>query len=618
MKKFIKILFLFVLLISTLHVFADDTTLPDPTSTPTANINLTIRDGNSIIFLNSVPLEPAGTINLNDSNGNPDPNPLNADSVLSVINDAQKSAGFNINFIYEYGSVYMKCINSECGHDSVGWEYAVDGNTPGLGMDQYSTLKDGDNIYVYFGQNHQINLNASSITTADNLTVTAQNYHYQDNTWVPLTGITIGLTQPNPADAFNPTEIQTKTVDNNGTVTFSAIPAGSYNIGIKEDYYYPTKALIVTTPTTPVVTVSSGGGGYLKHQTQTKPTFDITKATNFLLSQQKTDGSFGEDLYTDWATLALASNTATLKTNLDKITKYFSENKFSGTNTTDYERHTMALMALGLNPYNTNNENYIKDIISKFDGTQFGDKNTDNDDIFALVVLQNAGYTINDKIISDNISFILSKQKTDGSWDESVDLTGAGIEALSSFNQNEKVKNALTKAEQYLKQNQKADGSWQNVSSTTWVMQGILALNEKPENWTMNNNTPIDYLATNQDADGGIKNTDLNNRIWQTAYTLTSLSGKTWNQIMQKFPIPIIASDETKTPALINSSIINPLQTTITNSYKNTFAAKIKKYIKPNQKIAQPATTNTIPTVKSETVKKQSFFRRILNKLFGF
>ena len=95
----------------------------------------------------------------------------------------------------------------------------------------------------------------------------------------------------------------------------------------------------------------------------------------------------------------------------------------------------------------------------------------------------------------------MSKQKENGSWDENADMTGAGIQALASFNQDEKVKNTLTKAREFLKQNQKDDGGWGNVSSTAWVIGGIFALSEKPEDWIKNDNTPLDYLGVNQDTD---------------------------------------------------------------------------------------------------------------------
>ncbi len=234
-----------------------------------------------------------------------------------------------------------------------------------------------------------------------------------------------------------------------------------------------------------------------------KAQFDVEKAFDFIISQQKDDGSFGESLYTDWAAFALASENS--QAGVAGLTKYLNESKLPGGLLTDYERHAMALMALGLNPYSTNGENYIEKIVSDFDGKQFGNPDEDNDDIFALIVLQNAGFAQTDEMINKDINFILDKQKNDGSWDESADMTGAGIEALSTFSPDPgsgEIQNALGKAKEFLKQNQKDDGSFGNVSSTAWAMEGILALNEKPEDWVKNpadggtsGNTPLDYLA---------------------------------------------------------------------------------------------------------------------------
>jgi len=345
--------------------------------------------------------------------------------------------------------------------------------------------------------------------------------------------------------------------------------------------------------------------------------FDIEKAINFLSSQQKEDGSFGEELYTDWVALALATNPEISKTSLEKLNTYLSKNKLSGTMLTDYERRAMALMALNLNPYNINEENYIKKITDSFDGTQFGDKNADNDDIFALIVLQNVGYKIDEKIISETINFLISKQKEDGSWDNSVDLTGAAIEALSNFAEYNKTKEILDKAKNYLKQNQKNDGGWENVSSTAWAMQGILALGEKPTDYLNNDNTPNDYLGLNQDSDGGIKEENLQNRIWQTAYALTSASNKTWNQIMQKFTAPSLASDVVKTIDISTNPLLENINN---NSYQAKFSKELKKY-NPSLTSEGVQKTNKLeinPTITTPAVKKPNWFKRILNIIFGF
>jgi len=340
-----------------------------------------------------------------------------------------------------------------------------------------------------------------------------------------------------------------------------------------------------------------------------KPTFDLKKAFDFLFTQQKENGSFGEDLYTDWIALALASGNYQDQT--IKLIKYFGEYKNENMSLTDSERHAMALMSLGLNPYNTNGKNYIEKIITSFDGIQFGDINEDNDDIFALIVLQNVGYLQDEKIIKNDISFILSKQKEDGSWDGNVDMTGAAIEALAAFSPTPGVGESLAKAREFLRQKQKETGGWNNASSTAWAIEGILALGEKVEDWKKNDpaidgasNTPLDYLATVQDTDGGIKNLstekegeNIQNKIWETAYVASALSGKTWNQIMQKF-----------------EKIEKPIENKIIVNIP-------KKILKKEMLTATVINTITPPSITTETtqteIPKKSWFRNFLDKIFS-
>ena len=581
---------------------------PSPTHATGINISLTIRDEDNIVFEGDIPLQPAGSIDLNGHQ-------LDADSVLSVLNDADISSdSFQISDLEYYDSMnsfYLKCITDSSGNKCENWQYTINDASPGVGMDK-NILSGGEKVYVYFGQNHKITLSSSSIKSPDTLTVKTENYQYKDNTWTPLAGVTVGLTQPDPGNPFSPKEIKTGTTDTNGQTTFNEIDPGSYDVGIKEDYYFPTQKLVVVTtpdpgPTPLPVSQGGNGGGYVAPKL--KPVFDLKRALDFLSSQQKTDSSFGESIYTDWTTLALASS-SDYQTQKEKLKKYFVEKKVSSEQLTDYERHAMTLMSLDLNPYNTNNENYIEKIIKSFDGKQFGDVNEDNDDIFALIVLQNAGYGENDKIIQDDLNFILSKQKADGSWDESVDLTGASIEALSSFQNNLAVKNNLEKAGNFLKQNQKETGGWNNVSATAWAVEGLLALGEKPTD------SILDYFAINQDVDGGTKDENLNNRIWGTAYVATSLSGKTWNQIMQKFEKPPIIQ------------VITTKEST-----PKTATLKVRKITKNKNKLNNLTTIaslntataldalNTNQPVKSiipEIPKKQNWFKRIFSKLFGF
>src|SRR3989344_5718332 len=502
-------------------------------------VNLNIRSGEAVIFSGAV-LFPASATELQGQT-------VNSASVLAILNDADLGDDSweisDLQYFDSFGSFYLKCIDSSAGNDCDDWQYTVDGDYPGAGMDQ-TILSGGENIYAYFGPQNRIGLvSGETITTADDLVVATEAYDYENNAWVVREGIIVGLTQPNSDDPFSPVEIRTAPVDANGRAIFSNIPAGNYDVGGKEDFYFPTEELTVTEPVENAGSGSSGTTSGSRKKTtgsvlgvSTQIQFDLPKAYEFIISQQSADGSFGPDIYTDWTGLALASGNYQQAT--INLIKYLTTVELKGTMLTDFERHAMVLMALGLNPYNTNGVNYIEKILAAFDGRQFGDIQEDNDDIFALLVLFNAGYGPEDEMIKKCVEFVLGRQKENGSWDESIDMTGAALAVLVQTEENEAVQNATTKAKTFLQETQskRNDGSWaDNVSSTAWALEGILALGEKQEDWERSGNTPVDYLATMQDADGGIKGENINSRIWETAYAISAASGKTWSQTMQKF-----------------------------------------------------------------------------------
>ncbi|MFA6524380.1 MAG: prenyltransferase/squalene oxidase repeat-containing protein [Candidatus Paceibacterota bacterium] len=466
-------------------------------------------------------------------------------------------------------------------------------------------LNSNDKILFYYNTNPlNILIDNLNPTVGDTITISIKELGLDGWTsvWNPAVGGKVIINS------------NTYDLDSNGAYSFLISDTTPLEIKGRKDGFIDTSLINITPSPKPEPPPEpehhSSSGSYISPtivNIPIKPTFDIKKAFDFIISQQNENGSFGEDIYTDWTALALATDTLH-QDQKNKIIKYLSENKLNGENLTDYERHSMALMALGLNPYSLNGENYIEKIIKNFDGIQFGDLNQDNDDIFALIVLQNAGYTRDEKIITDTINFIISKQKENGSWDESIDMTGAGIEALANFKENEQVKNALTKAKEYLKQNQKENGGWTNVSSTAWAIQGILALSEKIEDKT------LEYLALNQDIDGGIKNENMQNKIWQTSYALTSLSGKTWNQIMQKFD-----KLEIEAPKIIPE---RNLASNINSSHKTEFIKKISKFQK--QKISEKNIEETVKIDENQTKeiapeipKKDNWFKRLIKKIFS-
>ena len=289
----------------------------------------------------------------------------------------------------------------------------------------------------------------------------------------------------------------------------------------------------VTEPTESTDTGSGGGGGGSSNPPV--DTYDISSAVSFLTSKQTPQGAIGLGFYSDWAAIGLSSVSG-LGEVKERLTSYLLSSPLDRASLTDHERRAMALLSLGKNPYE--NGAHIQAILSKFDGRQFGDENLVNDDIFAIFPLISSGYGESDKEITTSISFILSKQNENGSWEGSIDLTSAGIQALTltpSLSTNQ----SLSKARAFLAQSQGSDACFGNSSATAWALQAIAALSESPSSWAKNGKTPIDCLTSAQASDGGLdESLDENSRIWETAYSLPAYEGKTWNSLFTKFTKP--------------------------------------------------------------------------------
>jgi hypothetical protein len=488
-------------------------TPPPPTET------VLIRNGATVIFQGTIALPASGTVSIPDDTGTT--HNVNAKSVLGVLYALdQAHPEFEVSDLQYYnsfGAFYLKCITPSGGTASCdNWQFVVNNSTPWTSMDT-TILSGGENLGFYFGNPHQVTFDTNAISAGGSVTATAQKYNYLDDTWSALTGVTIGATQPNPSDPYNPTVVTSGAVDSTGSTVLTLAIAGTYDVGISEDYYFPTYPVTVNS-------VGGGGGGG-------SAVFSVPNAISYLTSQQAGDGSLGgSDLYTDWAGIALSAGGASSQKSA-LISYLNSHNNLSGL-LTDNERRAMSLLSLGQNPYSFGGVDYITAIVNRFDGTQFGDASLTNDDIFALIPLSKAGYTSGDEIISKDVTFILSKQQSNGSWENSVDMTSAGVQALAPFSGVSGVSNALTNAGNYLQNNQGNDGGWGNVSSSSWAIQ---AMNVLGASWTKSGKSTADYLAGVQVSDGATSPTSetVQNRIWSTSYAIPAGLGKSWFSIMQ-------------------------------------------------------------------------------------
>ncbi len=567
---------------------------PEPESAPQETI--LIRNGNTVIFQGSVGLPAAGTVDITDNAG--ETHSINSQSVLGLLYAIDReSDAFSISDLQYYssfGSLYLKCIipasaSALCDN----WQYVVNDITPFSGMDA-TALSGGETIGLYFGYAHQVLLDKASIAPGESFTATAQKYNYLSNSWNALDGVTLGVTTPNPDDAWSPIVVHTQTVDTNGIASFALQNTGTYSVGISEDYYFPSYQVIVTEPT-PAAPQNTGGEG-----TPPPPVFSVTNAINYLMDTQNPDGSFDNgEMYTDWAAIAFAADGIqdVIREKFIEFMKTKNEISFL---LTDNERRVMALLALGENPYAFNGADYIAPIIKSFDGAQFGDINFTNDDIFALIPLASAGYTESDEMIAKDISFIISKQKENGSWEDSIDMTSATVQALAPFKSMADIPNSLLQAEKYLKNSQENNGGFGSVFSTSWAAQAMSALGAS---WVKGGNSIDNYFGIQQTNanDGAVIPTSepLQSRIWATSYAIPAVLKKPWSKIMR----PVQKQNGIDT-LLQESEVENKSESEIKPAIEIAIVEKIEKAEKiikkepapEKKKKVQPETPEKFPT----------------------
>lgn len=505
-----------------------------PAAETAPNETVVIRHGAVILYQGTYALPEDGTVDIADSNGVT--HSVNARSVLGFLYalDAASDAFSisNIQYYSAYRSLYLKCITPAGGAEACDdWQYAVNGVTPQSSMDG-AILGGGEALGVYFGSPHRVVLSTDSVLEGVAFTATAQKYEYVDDTWSPLTSVTIGAAVPNPDDPYSPTIVLTQSVDTGGIATLTLPTAGAYTVGIAEDYYFPSYALTVAKAPQPAVF----GGSVYTVAPIPPPVFSVDQALTYLASVQNSDGSFGADLYTDWAAIA-ASATPKGAHITEKIRGYLHSRATPSVLLTDNERRAMALLALGENPYFFAGHDYIQPILDSFDGTQFGDATLVNDDIFALIPLSHAGYSASDGVVEKDINFVLSKQHTDGSWEGSVDLTAAASIALKPFDSRREVASAIAEASAYLARAQRVDGGFGSLYSTAWAG---LAMSELGASWTMNGATLGRYLGERQASDGAALSASetKQNRIWATSYAVPAALEMSWHSVLGRVAKP--------------------------------------------------------------------------------
>ncbi len=451
------------------------------------------------------------------------------------------------------------------------WGYFINLEYASVALNAY-TLTEGDEILIQYNTIPlRLELSTTTPVVGDSITLSVFEFGL-DEFWNPIW---------NPSTSSTLIINEEVTFVSSSTVNLPITTTSPYTIRVEKNGYITQEiTLTAGAAPTPVTPPSSGGGGG-NGGSNGQNSNSIEGMINFLDAKQNTNGSFGTTAFlSDWAAIAYGAWTGS-SLGESKLTDYLltNPNPLDGpSETTNYARRAMALMALGINPYTGTQTNYISEIIKKFDGTQFGEVGLINDDIFALTPLLHSGYSTNDLLIVSTTKYIIANQDTHGSFG-SIDLTGAAVQTLSELSYIEGVSEALTKAKNYLTLAQQTDGGFGNVYATGWVMQGIAAIGENVTNWNNNGNTPVTYIQKNQASDGGILAGDTDaNRIWATSYTLPGVLGKPWHTILSSFSKPdsstgstggsdttrstSSATTTTSTPTIVTTPTSTPTSTT--------------------------------------------------------
>lgn len=174
-------------------------------------------------------------------------------------------------------------------------------------------------------------------------------------------------------------------------------------------------------------------------------------------------------------------------------------------------RQMLGLMASGRGLKNVNEHNYCSQLLSYFDGFQFGESELWNDDLFAVLALEGCDEQGIQIQVSKNL---IRSRSADGGFgfdaggESNVDMTAVALQAFRASGV-ELPEDSVT----WLLNMQQEDGGFgysiafpeSNTASTAWAIQGLLAAGVDVNSVVdpITGNTPWAYLVSTQNTDQG-------------------------------------------------------------------------------------------------------------------
>ena len=167
----------------------------------------------------------------------------------------------------------------------------------------------------------------------------------------------------------------------------------------------------------------------------------------------------------------------------------------------DFARMILVISAVGEDPTDFGDVNYLTMLKSYYDGEQFGDADSVEDDALAILALVSCGEGDSEMVQSGTI--YIKNQSIEGGWND-VKTTSLVIQALTAAGENmdsHVIKDALN----YLENAQEDDGGFSDVETTSYAIQAIVAARDNPLDYTKNGANPMNYLLSLQQEDGSFK-----------------------------------------------------------------------------------------------------------------
>lgn len=293
----------------------------------------------------------------------------------------------------------------------------------------------------------------------------------------------------------------------------------------------------------------------------------LGRTVRFLQSQQQLDGGFGgtpgvtesSPLFSAWVGMALAAGGINphdqKRPGGTDLYSYLAAHAGELSDTTDFDRVLLVVLAAGGDPTDFGGLNLIETILSRqlpdggFAKTATAKRGGGNDTIFAILGLS----VIDDPKVKASVSraadWLLEHQNANGGWSWNVfapesagvdsDITASAIEALRAAGRDDTPQER--RAWEYLRSTHvTGDGGFgrqpgdapANTASTAWTVQGMWAAGLEPSSYSAP--SPLDFLTAMQQSDGMVRYRadGGDNPIWMTAYAAPAFAG---------YPLPIPA-----------------------------------------------------------------------------